>query len=52
MESVLECELQFMEKYEHLGKLLKPGEKHTNYRYEESEDEMKSDDSKLDQKNK
>ena len=52
MESVLEWESQFMEKYEHLGKLLKPGEKHTNYRYEESEDEMKSDDSKLDQKNK
>lgn len=43
MESVFEWEMQFMEKYDHVGKLLKPGEKHCNYKAEESEDETKTD---------
>ena len=39
MDSVIEWEMQFMEKYDHIGRLLKPGEKHCNYKAEESEDE-------------
>lgn len=50
MESVQEWELQFLEKYVHVGKLLKPGEKHTNYNYEESEDESKSETKPEDKK--
>jgi len=42
MESVIEWELQFVEKYDEVGKLLKPGEKATNYKLDESEDEFKS----------
>lgn len=59
MESVREWEMQFKEKYELVGKLLKPGEKATNYSDEEdepgsSEDksggEEKIDDKKEDDK--
>jgi len=39
MDSVLEWEMQFQEKYDHIGRLLKPGEKHCNYKAEDSEDE-------------
>lgn len=39
MDSVLEWEMQFQEKYDYIGRLLKPGEKHCNYKAEESEDE-------------
>jgi len=39
MDSVIEWEMQFTEKYDHIGRLLKPGEKHCNYKAEESEDE-------------
>jgi len=46
MDSVLEWEMQFMEKYDHIGKLLKPGEKHCNYKAEESEDETKDKNNK------
>jgi len=46
MESVLEWEMQFTEKYDYIGKLLKPGEKHCNYKAEESEDETKNEKSK------
>ncbi|XP_066913673.1 membrane-associated progesterone receptor component 2-like [Clytia hemisphaerica] len=41
MDSVLEWEMQFQEKYVHIGRLLKPGEKHCNYKAEESEDESR-----------
>lgn len=37
MESVLEWEMQFKEKYEYVGRLLKPGESHTCYSDEENE---------------
>ena len=43
---MLEWEMQFTEKYSYVGKLLKPGEKHNNYKAEESEDEVKSDGNK------
>lgn len=49
VESMQEWEMQFTEKYDYVGKLLKPGEKHTNYKAEESEDEAKPEsDKKLD----
>lgn len=49
MDSVLEWEMQFTEKYEYIGKLLKPGEKHYNYKAEESEDETsKNENAKKD----
>lgn len=48
MDSVLEWEMQFTEKYEYVGKLLKPGEKHCNYKAEESEDEGKNEATKKD----
>lgn len=50
MDSVLEWEMQFQEKYEYIGRLLKPGEKHCNYRAEDSEDESakKSNENKKD----
>ncbi|XP_067012538.1 membrane-associated progesterone receptor component 2 isoform X2 [Anabrus simplex] len=37
MESVREWEMQFKEKYEYVGRLLKPGELPTNYSDEEEE---------------
>ncbi|GLH03360.1 hypothetical protein R5R35_007133 [Gryllus longicercus] len=37
MESVREWEMQFKEKYEYVGRLLKPGEQPTNYSDEEEE---------------
>jgi len=57
MDQVQEWELQFMEKYEQIGKLLKPGEPHTDYKgNQESEDErtdgkseIKSDAAKKDE---
>lgn len=42
MESLSEWELQISEKYDHVGKLLKPDETPNNYHMEESEDEVKS----------
>ncbi|XP_046993385.1 membrane-associated progesterone receptor component 1 [Schistocerca americana] len=38
MESVREWEMQFKEKYEYVGRLLRPGEQPTNYEEEEEED--------------
>ena len=46
MESVMEWEMQFRDKYNYVGKLLKPGEKHCNYKAEESEDEGRSENDK------
>ncbi|XP_047125518.1 membrane-associated progesterone receptor component 2 [Hydra vulgaris] len=46
MDSVLEWEMQFRDKYACVGKLLKPGEKHCNYKAEESEDEGKTESEK------
>lgn len=46
MDSVMEWEMQFTEKYDQVGKLLKPGEKHCNYKAEESGDESKSENTK------
>lgn len=37
MESVLEWEMQFKEKYDYVGRLLKPGESHSCYSDEETE---------------
>lgn len=37
MESVLEWEMQFKEKYQYVGRLLKPGESHNCYSDEENE---------------
>ena len=42
MESVREWEAQFTEKYDMIGKLLKPGEKHQQYEESETEDEDKT----------
>lgn len=42
MDSLLEWEVQISEKYIHVGKLLKAGERHTNYKAEESESESES----------
>lgn len=42
MESVKEWEAQFREKYDLVGRLLKPGEEPTNYSDEESEDMVTS----------
>ncbi|KAF5302897.1 hypothetical protein FQA39_LY02077 [Lamprigera yunnana] len=39
MESVREWEAQFKEKYEYVGRLLKPGEEPANYSEDEEEDE-------------
>ncbi|XP_041454832.1 membrane-associated progesterone receptor component 1-like [Lytechinus pictus] len=38
MDSVREWEMQFMEKYDYIGKLLKPGEEPTDYSDEEESD--------------
>jgi len=46
MESLSEWELQISEKYDHVGKLLKPDEAPNNYHMEESEDEVKSESDK------
>lgn len=46
MESLSEWELQISEKYDHVGKLLRPDEAHSNYHAEESEDEVKSETEK------
>nr|CAD7454183.1 unnamed protein product [Timema tahoe] len=37
MDSVREWEMQFTEKYEYVGKLLRPGEEPTNYSDEEED---------------
>lgn len=42
MDSVREWEAQFTEKYDMIGKLLKPGEKHQQYEESETEDEDKT----------
>lgn len=44
MESVLEWEMQFTEKYDYVGKLLKPGETHNSYSDDEGETNAKSKD--------
>ncbi|XP_066257394.1 membrane-associated progesterone receptor component 1 [Euwallacea similis] len=46
MESVKEWETQFNEKYEYVGRLLKPGEQSTNY--SDEEDESNAEKSKED----
>jgi len=46
MEQVKEWELQFSEKYELVGRLLKPGEEGRNYSEEESEEEAEAGDKK------
>lgn len=44
MESVLEWEMQFNEKYDYVGKLLKPGESHNSYSDDEGEANSKEDE--------
>lgn len=44
MESVLEWEMQFNEKYDYVGKLLKPGETHNSYSDDEGEGNQKEDE--------
>jgi len=44
MDSVREWEMQFKEKYDYVGKLLRPGEQPTNY---DDEEETTSDDKKV-----
>lgn len=46
LDSLGEWEAQFQEKYDLVGRLLKPGEKHQNYEESETEPE---DDSKKEQ---
>ncbi|XP_058805721.1 membrane-associated progesterone receptor component 1 [Phymastichus coffea] len=46
MNSVKEWEEQFKERYDYVGKLLKPGEAHTNYSDEEEEGSTQDNDSK------
>jgi len=41
MDSVREWEMQFMEKYDYVGKLLRPGEKAQDYSDTETEDDQK-----------
>lgn len=45
MESVLEWEMQFNEKYDYVGKLLKPGETPNSYSDDEGEGFVKEDES-------
>ena len=47
MDSLKEWEMQFTEKYDLVGKLLKPGEKARNY---DQESETEDDESKASQK--
>jgi len=47
VESLREWQAQISEKYTHVGKLLKSGEQHRNYK-EESEDDSKGDSEKKD----
>ncbi|XP_012288066.1 membrane-associated progesterone receptor component 1 [Orussus abietinus] len=47
MNSVLEWEAQFKERYDYVGKLLKPGETPTNYSDEEDEGSQQESESKL-----
>ncbi|KAK2581952.1 hypothetical protein KPH14_002395 [Odynerus spinipes] len=49
MSSVKEWELQFNEKYDYVGKLLKPGEVPTNYSDEEDEGSQQETETKSDQ---
>ncbi|XP_071951007.1 membrane-associated progesterone receptor component 1-like [Antedon mediterranea] len=44
MESVREWEMQFFEKYEYIGKLLKPGEEPTDYSDDEASEAEKNED--------
>lgn len=46
MNSVKEWEEQFKERYDYVGKLLKPGEAHTNYSDEEEEGSQQESESK------
>jgi membrane-associated progesterone receptor component len=39
LESLQEWEMQFMERYDHIGSLLKPGEKPKQYEESETEEE-------------
>jgi len=48
MESLKEWEVQMSEKYTHVGKLLKSGEEHTNYKGDESDDDVKAETEKKD----
>lgn len=49
MNSVKEWEEQFKEKYDYVGKLLKPGEAPTNYSDEEDEGSQQETESKVEQ---
>lgn len=49
MNSVNEWEGQFKERYDYVGKLLKPGERHTNYSDEEDEVSQQDTESKSEQ---
>ncbi|XP_047370393.1 membrane-associated progesterone receptor component 1-like [Vespa velutina] len=51
MSSMKEWELQFKERYDYVGKLLKPGEEPTNYSDEEDEGSQQETENKLDQQN-
>lgn len=46
MDSVIEWEMQFKDKYDYVGKLLKPGESHNSYSDDESESTLTSTKSK------
>ncbi|XP_014214179.1 membrane-associated progesterone receptor component 1 [Copidosoma floridanum] len=52
MNSVREWEEQFKERYDYVGKLLKPGEPHTNYADEEEEDSQQESELKTDAEKK
>jgi membrane-associated progesterone receptor component len=48
MDSIIEWEMQFKEKYDYVGKLLKPGEVHNSYSDDESESTSVTGKSKKD----
>ncbi|KAK6630218.1 hypothetical protein RUM43_015011 [Polyplax serrata] len=52
MESVQEWEMQFKEKYDYVGRLLKPGEEPTNYSEEEEETSNSTENEKEKEKSK
>ncbi|KAF7379167.1 hypothetical protein HZH68_017012 [Vespula germanica] len=51
MSYIKEWELQFKERYDYVGKLLKPGEAPTNYSDEEDEGSQQETENKSDQQN-
>ncbi|XP_011499923.1 PREDICTED: membrane-associated progesterone receptor component 1-like [Ceratosolen solmsi marchali] len=47
MNSIIEWEEQFKESYDYVGKLLQPGDAHTNYSDEEEEGSQQENESKI-----